>query len=215
MTLRDVLRRERPAVMHCTNTFPLLSPSAYYAARAEGVPVVQSLRNYRLACLNSSLMRNDRICETCLRRSVPWPGVLHACYRDSYLASATVAAMLVVHRARGTWRNQVACFYTPSEFARTKLLEAGLPADRLFVKPNFVHPDPGPGSGNGGYALFAGRLFPGKGLELLLDAWRRLKDPIPLRIVGEGPLAELVQSAAAQSPGSSIWACEAIGRCSN
>ena len=197
--VRALLRRERPEVVHCTNTFPLLSPSLYYAAAAERIPVVQSLRNYRLACLNSYLMRSGKVCESCIGRSIPWPGIVHACYRDQRLASTAVAAMLSVHRALGSWKKRVAVFYTPSRFARDKLVEAGLPAERLLVKQNFVHPDPGAGRGNGGYALFAGRLSAEKGVQLLLDAWRRLPEPIPLRIVGEGPLAEQVRSAAAES----------------
>jgi len=116
------------------------------------------------------------------------------------LASAAVATMLAVHRAVGTWRRRVAVFYTPSHFARRKLMEAGLPGDRILVKQNFVDPDPGRGEGRGGYALFAARLAPEKGLDLLLAAWRRLPLPIPLRIIGEGPLAP---SARAESQRSS------------
>jgi len=198
--VRTLLRRERPHIMHCTNTFPLLSPAVYYAAAAEHVPVVQSLRNYRLTCLNSYLMRDGKVCESCIGRSLPWPGVRHACYREQRLASTAVATMLGVHRALGTWQKRVDVFYAPSRFARDKLVEAGLPAQRFLVKQNFVHPDPGPGSGRGGYALFAGRLSPEKGVHLLLDAWRKLRNPLPLKIVGEGPLAEEVRWAATESP---------------
>lgn len=198
--LRDLIRRERPAVMHCTNTFPLISPSAYYAARAEGVAVVQSLRNYRLLCPNALFLRDGRICEDCLGRAVPWPGVLHACYRGSRSASAVVAVMLTMHRLLGTWRRAVDLYFTLTEFARRKLIEGGLPAQRIVVKPNFVHPDPGPGSGRGGYAVFVGRLSPEKGIDTLLLAWSKLGGQVPLKIVGDGPLAERVRAAAAVNP---------------
>jgi glycosyltransferase involved in cell wall biosynthesis len=198
-TVRRLLREHRPDVMHCTNTFPLLSPSIYYAAAKERVPVVQALRNYRLLCLNSLLLRDGRICESCLGCRVSWPGVAHGCYRDQRLASTVVAAMLAVHRGLGTWTRRVTVFYTPSEFARQKFVEAGFSGERILVKPNFVEPDPGPGAGNGGYALFAGRLSAEKGLDLLLSAWQRLPLPIPLRIVGDGPLAPQVRAAAQRS----------------
>src|SRR5262249_32424642 len=143
--VRRIIRDHRPDVMHCTNTFPLISPSVYYAAKAEGIPVVQSLHNYRLHCANGYLLRNGRPCEACHGKVFAWSGLRHACYRNSRAASAVVAGMQTVHRALGTWRRCVDQYVTCSQFARQKFLSAGLPADRITVKPNFVHPDTGPG----------------------------------------------------------------------
>ena len=199
--LRELIRRERPAVMHCTNIFPLISPAAYYAARAEGVPVVQSLRNYRLFCLNACFLRKDRVCEDCLGKGVLWPGVLHGCYRSSRSASAVVAVMLSLHRVMRTWVRMVDRYFTLTEFSRQKFIAGGLPAGRLAVKPNFIHPDPGPGNGQGGYAVFIGRLSPEKGIQTLLSAWSRLGGRLPLKIIGDGPLAESVIAAAMQTAG--------------
>jgi glycosyltransferase involved in cell wall biosynthesis len=199
-TLRRLIRRQRPDVMHCTNTFPLISPAAYYAARAEGVPVVQSLRNYRLLCPNALFLRDGKVCEDCLGKSVPWPGVLHGCYRDSRPASAVVAGMIAGHRAMRTWTRAVDLYFTLTEFARGKFIEGGLPADRIAVKPNFIDPDPGVGTGQGGYAIFVGRLSPEKGIETLLAAWKQMSAELPLRIVGDGPLLEQVRLAAASDP---------------
>jgi glycosyltransferase involved in cell wall biosynthesis len=112
------------------------------------------------------------------------------------MASATVAAMLAVHRARRTWGNLVDVYVAAlTESAREKLIRGGLPAEKIFVKPNFVYPDPGLGQGLGGYALFAGRLAPEKGINTLLAAWERLEEPISLKIVGDGPLAQDVAKA--------------------
>jgi glycosyltransferase involved in cell wall biosynthesis len=194
--LRRLIRRERPDVMHCTNTFPLISPAAYYAARAEDVPVVQSLRNYRLLCPNALFLRNGRVCEDCLGKAVPWPAVVHGCYRDSRAASAVVSLMLAGHRALRTWTRAVDLYFTLTEFARRKLIEGGLPAERIVVKPNFIDPDPGPGSGRGGYAIFVGRLSPEKGIDTLLGAWAHDDTLPPLKVVGDGPQAEVVRAAA-------------------
>jgi glycosyltransferase involved in cell wall biosynthesis len=198
--VRDIIRRERPRVMHCTNTFPLLSPSVYYAAQAEGVPVVQSLRNYRLLCPNALFLRDGRVCEDCLGRSVPWPAVVHGCYRGSRTASAVVTTMVAGHRILGTWTRAIDLFFTLTEFARRKFIEGGMDGGRIAVKPNFIDPDPGPGEGQGGYALFAGRLSPEKGIETLLAAWRHLHVAVHLKIVGDGPLAEQVRAAADADP---------------
>ncbi len=195
--LRRLLRAERPDVAHFHNTFPLISPAAYYAARAENVPVVQTIHNYRLLCPKAQFFREGRVCEDCLGRSVALPGIVHGCYRDSRAASAVVAAMLALHRARRTWSKMVDVYVLAmTEFAREKFVEGGFPAEKLVVKPNFVYPDPGPGTGRGGYALFVGRLSEEKGIRTMLAAWERLDGGIPLHVVGDGPLAATVEAAA-------------------
>ncbi len=194
--LRALIRRARPAVMHCTNTFPLMSPSALHAAWEEGVPVVQALRNYRLFCLNSFFLRDGAVCEACLGKRIPWRGVWHGCYRESRVASAVAASMFPVRNAMNTWIRTVSVFFTLTEFSRQKFIEGGLHPERISVKPNFVAPDPQPGAGEGGYAVFVGRLSVEKGLESLLAAWSLLRADTPLKIIGDGPLAEQVQAAA-------------------
>ncbi|MFQ5616442.1 MAG: glycosyltransferase [Anaerolineales bacterium] len=198
--MREVIRRVQPRIVHCHNTFPRISPSVYYAARAEGIPVVQRLPNYRLFCAAAFFFRQGQVCEECLGKAIPWSGVVHACYRGSRVGTAVVAAMLVAHRALRTWQKMVDVFIALTEFGRQKFIEGGLPADKIVVKPNFLYPDPGPGPGGGDYVLFVGRLSPEKGIETLLAAWRRLRGQIPLKIVGDGPLASLVEEAARQRP---------------
>jgi glycosyltransferase involved in cell wall biosynthesis len=194
--LRDLIRWVRPDVMHCTNVFPLISPAAYSAARAVGVPIVQSLHNYRLHCANGYFLRDGRVCEDCVGKSFPWPAIRHACYRSSRMASTIVASMQAFHRLLGTWRERIDRFISCSQFACDKLIANGVPADRIVVKPNFVRPDRGAAQGDGDYAVFAGRLSPEKGIATLLDAWSRLPNPLPLKILGDGPLAEQVAEAA-------------------
>ncbi len=198
--LQTLIRREQPTIAHFHNTFPIISPAAYYAARAERVPVVQTLHNYRLLCPNALFFRDGGVCEDCLGKRVPWPGVVHACYRGSRAASGVVAAMLTVHRALRTWNETVDIYIAAlTEFARQKFIQGGLPAEKIVVKPNFI-PDPGQRDGQGGYALFVGRLSPEKGVETLLAAWRRLGGKVPLKIVGDGPLASKVSETARQLP---------------
>jgi glycosyltransferase involved in cell wall biosynthesis len=201
--LSTILRQARPDLMHCTNTFPLISPAAYDAARAAGVTVVQALHNYRLVCPSAFLVRQGRVCEDCVGKVFAWPGIVHRCYRNSAMASSVIASMVAWHRFKGTWMRAVDLYYTVSAFARTKLIQGGLPADKIVVKPNFVEPDPGAGSGRGDYAVFVGRLSPEKGLETLLAAWELLSAqgyPLNLKIVGDGPLAASVKSAAERNP---------------
>lgn len=196
--LRDLFRTNRPQIAHFHNTFPLISPAAYYAARAENVRVVQTLHNFRLCCPNALLFRDGEVCEDCLHKAVAWPGIVHKCYRDSLSASVAVAAMQTVHRGLGTWRNAVDRYIALTESSRRKLIEGGLPADKIAIKPNFVHPDPGPGAGTGEYGVFVGRLAPEKGLKTLLTAWQHLGGALALKLVGDGPMAAVVHEAAAK-----------------
>jgi glycosyltransferase involved in cell wall biosynthesis len=133
-----------------------------------------------------------------------WRSVEHACYRQSYPASAVVALMLAAHRLRDTWKREIACFVALSEFARNKFVEGGLPGEKIFVKPNFVSPDPGARTGPGDYALFVGRLSPKKRVDTVLAAWKRLPQSIPLHIVGDGPDREQLQAEAAHEGLSNV-----------
>ena len=193
--LRRTIVEFRPQVVHLHNTFPLASPAVVHAAKAEGVPVVMTLHNYRLLCVNALFFREGRVCEDCLGR-LPWPGVAYACYRGSRAASGVVATMLSVHRALGTWTRMVDVYIALTEFARRKFIEGGLPAEKIVVKPNFVYPDPGVGGGEGGYALFVGRLSSEKGVRTLLTAWEGFGARVPLKVVGDGPLSSEVSEAA-------------------
>ncbi|MGA7936485.1 MAG: glycosyltransferase, partial [Kovacikia sp.] len=198
--LRSLVRQKKPDIAHFHNTFPLISPAAYYALKDEGVPVVQTLHNYRLLCPNALFFRNGKVCEDCLGKSFPLPGIIHSCYRESRSASAMVAATVSFHSLLGTWSKAVNVFIAYSQFAMNKFIEGGLPAEKFAFKTNFLHPAPAAGEGKGGYALFVGRLSVEKGLGVMLDAWRQLGGKIPLKILGDGPMSGLVTEAMQEMP---------------
>lgn len=195
--MREMVEREAPDIVHFHNTFPLLSPSVLWGARSAGAAVVQTLHNYRLICPAAVLLRNNEHCELCVGKHFALPGVRYRCYRNDRKASAVTAAMASFHEAIGTWRRAVDAIIVLSQFARSKFLNGGLPADRLFLKPNTTRPDPGMGEG-GGPLFFAGRLASSKGVDLLLRAWSNHPDLPCLEIAGDGPMADEVFSAAAR-----------------
>ena len=193
--LLRIIEDIKPEVVHFHNTFLLISPSAYYACQKDGVPVVQTLQNYRLFCPGATFYRNGYICENCLGKTFPWPGIRYACYRNSYSQTATVAAMLTFHRLLKTWQKRIDIYIAPTRFFRRELIEAGLPAEKIVVKPNIFQMDKYEyrGENEKRYMLFVGRLSPEKAILTLLNAWKTLKE-IPLKIAGEGPLMHEVRN---------------------
>ena len=198
--LRTLLEREAPAICHFHNTFPLMSPAALHAARDARVPIVVTLHNYRLVCANAMLMRSGRICEDCQGWRIPLPALVHRCYRNDRRASAVSMLLMTAQRHIFKSLDLVNVFIALTEFSRDKFVEGGLPASRIEVKPNFVHPDPGYSKERGGDVLFAGRLSSEKGIEALLAAWRLLPGEVGLRIAGTGAMAPAVQAASATDP---------------
>jgi glycosyltransferase involved in cell wall biosynthesis len=180
--VRTLVNDHQPEIIHCHNLFPMLSPAVLRAATDAGSTVVVTLHNYRMSCLPATLMRDGEVCELCLGR-LPWRGVVYRCYRESLPGSAALAGSLALHRAIRSF-DRVSLFLPVSHFLKQKHIEAGLPADRMFVKPNFCWPKPRR-TGLGEYFLYAGRLSPEKDVATLLDGWRAIREP--LIVVGDGP----------------------------
>ncbi|MEL7357658.1 MAG: glycosyltransferase [Cyanobacteria bacterium J06560_6] len=199
--VRKIIKEEKIDVLHVQNHFPLISPSIYYAANDEGIPVVQSLRNYRLFCLNAYLFREGKVCENCLAQPIPWLGVYRKCYRDSLSASFVLNSSLIFHRLLKTYQKKVDLFIALTEFAKKKYSENGIPKEKIVLKPNFVSAASADVAKTYSGAIFVGRLSSEKGITTLLEAWKILGSSIPLRIVGAGPLEEEVRKAVSQWPG--------------
>jgi glycosyltransferase involved in cell wall biosynthesis len=187
--LLALLQQHRPDVLHAHNTFPLISPSLFWAADAAGVPVVQTLHNFRMMCPQGMLLRDGRICEDCVGRS-PWPGVVHACYRGSHVQSGVLGSMLMLHRALGTWTGKVQRYIALSDSCRDKFIAAGMDPRRICVKPNFVAWAEAASGARSGF-LFAGRLSKEKGLQALAQAATQL-GKARLLVAGAGPDAAML-----------------------
>jgi glycosyltransferase involved in cell wall biosynthesis len=199
--LGELTAQERPDLAHFHNTFARISPAAYYGCRRAGIPVVQTLHNFRIGCLNAACMINNSACQRCVPRLVPLAGILNGCYRGSRTASAAVAAITSTHKMVGTYRDQVDAYIALGEFARRIHARSGIPEHKLYVKPNFAEPQPPSSRSRNGFALFVGRLCPEKGITTLISAWERANLAVPLRIAGDGPEAAAVAAAAARVAG--------------
>ncbi|WP_432833324.1 glycosyltransferase family 4 protein [Dactylosporangium sp. CA-092794] len=194
--LTAVINSEKPDLVHLHNPYPLISPAIIKTAHRHGVPVVHTVHNYRQVCAPGLYFRDGHICTECRGKAFPLPAVTHACYRGSKAQSAVMAATLAVHR--GTWK-QVDHFIALTDRIAAHLADFGIPAERITVKPNGI-PDAGAATGPGAGFLYAARLTPEKGLELVLDAWSKHPDGSlgTLRIAGDGPLRPRAERAAAE-----------------
>ncbi len=183
--IKDLLLSLDIDIVHIQNFFALVSPAVFYACKELNIKTICMLHNYRLLCPSSIFYRDGNICEDCLGGTL-WSGIIHKCYHESALQSASIALMLKTHRLTNTWVDKVDAFISLTEFARRKFIEGGLPESKLFVRPNFLFEDPGIGNQDREYALFIGRLSPEKGVMTMIEAWKNHPN-IPLKIIGDGP----------------------------
>lgn len=186
--VRESIREFKPHVAHFHNTFPQMSPSVYQACKDEGVPVVQTLHNYRLVCPGALLSREGRPCELCLDGSLVH-ALRYRCYRDSLPATGTLVSMLSLNRVKGSYEKNVDRYIALTRFAKSRMIKGGLPEPRISIKPNFLVDQSrrfDARAEDRSYVVFVGRLDRSKGVHTLLEAWKLLPD-VPLKIIGDGP----------------------------
>lgn len=188
------LRDNRPDVLHVHNVFPLIGPAIIRTAVRMGVPVVQTIHNYRHSCVNGLHFRDGSACTDCVGRLTPWPAVKHGCYQGSRLHSVPMAASSVINR--GVWA-QVSRYIALTPFMRTQLVNQGFDPTRVVVRPT-PSDDLGrtPPPGANAPLLYIGRLDSAKGIPLLLDAYEGSHTTRPLWIGGTGPQADRVEAYA-------------------
>jgi len=193
--LTTVLKESNPDIVHIHNFFPLLSPSIFDACFDCGIPVIQTLHNYRTICPGGLLLRDGKVCEKCIEGSA-YQAVRHRCYKKSFFGTYSVSRMVDKSRNNGTWKNKVTKFIALTEFAKKKFIQAGFPESKLTVKSNFIF-DLGDYSKDkqvhSSGALFVGRLSQEKGILTLINAWQKLE--VNLTVIGTGPLENIIQAS--------------------
>ena len=196
--VRTFVRQTKPDILKVDNYFPLLSPSIFEAAKSMGVSTVLSVRNYRLICPAGTLFRSGRICKDCVATKLALPAIRHRCLHNSYLQTSSVVLSNAYARAHGTWTNSVDQYIAVSELVKRLLVSGGFSAEKISVKSNSI-PDTGPGDGSGKFAIFVGRLIEEKGIRTMIAAWEKVGAKMPLKVIGEGVLEDVVQQAAGES----------------
>lgn len=187
--IKRIIREEKIEIVHVHNTLNLISPSVYYAAVHCGVPVVQSIHNFRLLCPGATFYRDGKICEECLEKGLGC-ALKHKCYRGSFLQTLACVISTKIHRATGIYKKlHYICL---TEFNREKLLHLKqLRPEQISIKPNFVKDNQPvcPAEQRADRIVYVGRLEKLKGVHLLLEAWKLLgRDAPELLLCGTGPL---------------------------
>ncbi|MCU0437703.1 MAG: glycosyltransferase family 4 protein [Raineya sp.] len=199
--LREKISSFKPDVIHTHNFFYVASPSIFYEAKRQQIPVVSTLHNFRLICSGSLLLRDGKTCELCTKAKFPIAGIKHKCFQDSTLKTAQLTFTTGIHKVLGTWKNKIDKFITFTEFTKQKLLKSSLqlPSEKLVIKPNFVS-DMGfePSGSRKNYFLYVGRLSQEKGIEVVLKATNHHK--FPLEIIGSGDLEPMVKEYVSSNP---------------
>lgn len=205
--VKRLIRTEGVGLVHVHNTLALISPAVYYAARACGVPVVQTIHNFRLQCPGALFLRGGQVCEECVQHGV-CRSLRYGCYRGSRLQTLLCVLNSYLHRHLYKHLH----FLCLTEFNRDKLLEMNrgrraplITPDRVHVKPNFTEarePLPAPADmPQEPFVVFAARLDASKGVRVLLDAWKLMGEAAPrLLLCGTGPLEEECRRAAKTLP---------------
>ena len=142
--VKKIIRNEKIDIVHVHNTLNLISPSVYYTAVRCGVPVVQTVHNFRFICPGALLHREGQVCEDCLRKGLMC-AVRYGCYRGSKLQTLLLTVSLLLHRKTGIYRRL--SFICLTEFNKQKLLQINgrkkiIDPARVFVKPNFTFEAP-------------------------------------------------------------------------
>lgn len=193
--IQSIIEKENIDIVHCHNTFPLISPSVYYAARRKDIPVIQTIHNFRFLCPNGSFYCNGKVCEMCNEEWNFKNALKNKCYRGSKIQTIVLVMMLMFHRVLGTYKKISYIFLT--EFNKNKFSKLiDVNSDQIFVKPNFVSEKKQniENKINRNRFVFASRLDENKGILNLIDMWNTLPEKYELLIYGDGPLKEIIES---------------------
>lgn len=195
--VRKILQKKRPDIVHVHNTFFIMSPSVYYACRAERVPVVQTLHNYRFICPLGTLYREGRLCRECLDMGI-LSSLKYNCGSKPAFWKIAMLSALKLHYMNDTFKKMIDTYIVLSDFSKVQFERSGFDSGRIKTKPNFISFDPGFSTGKKEYALYVGRFSPEKGIDPLVRAWQGV-DFLPLKVIGREDNKKLSDYALAHS----------------
>jgi len=196
--MERLLDDEQVDLVHLHSYFKRLTSAILPVIRKRGIPIVQTLHEYRAVCPVSTMFRAGRLCFQCRDRRYSHV-IRHRCAGGSLAKSAWNAAEMWLSDVMGHKRD-VERFFTISDFQRALLIEMGMDAERLVTLSNpIAMPPRETGRGAQEHVLFFGRLEPYKGVGEVIALARRLPG-LRFVIAGTGSMQQEVQHQAAALP---------------
>lgn len=188
--IHQLIKENSIHIMHVHNYFPILTPSIFKAAKSAGAKVVYTLHNYREWCLSGLFYRQKKTeCYDCAKLILAIPGIKQGCYRGSKLQSL-LAALAYAYYKKNNHLNYVDKFFILSETQNKILKKIQTPiVSDVKIKPSFV-----PVMEQNTFVdidkrkdyLYVGRLESIKGIDILLNVWKKCDPSFVLEIIGSG-----------------------------
>jgi glycosyltransferase involved in cell wall biosynthesis len=179
-----VIESDRPDVVHVHSVYPMFSPSILVACQRKNVPVVMTVHSHNLTCPTWYHLYKGRVCEDCVGGH-EYRCVLKNC-RNNVFESSAYALRSGVARKFRLFHDNVSVLIVLTQFAKTKLLQAGFREDQISVVPNPASvKEFAADQTEGNYVAFAGRISPEKGIDTLLAAAAQMPD-VPFKVAGDG-----------------------------
>lgn len=190
-----LLDEVQPDVVHIHNIYHHISPSILHAAHTRGIPIVQTVHDYKLICPNYKLFSHGHVDESCKNKRF-----LHDAFnrsiQHSFIKGLVCALEMYLHSWMGIYTKTIAHWIVPSVFVKNKLVENGFPSERIQVLPHCLPTTiPIMGERKKNTVLYVGRLSEEKGIPILIQALTLCPD-VTLRVVGEGPEREFLENYA-------------------
>jgi len=193
------IRIHKIKIIHAHNIFYTASPSIFWAAKLAGAKTVITIHNYRLFCLSANFFRNKQTCFECIDKKSFKPGLQNKCFKNSMLASFTLALSIRLSDLIGIWKNKVDHYIVLNEFAKQLLINKGIDPKKIVLKSNFL-----PAFNfkevnqiRDNFYLFAGRITEEKGIRHLINTFTMTNKQ--LTIAGNGDLIHIINNKASKN----------------
>ncbi|MDU6428057.1 glycosyltransferase family 4 protein [Clostridium perfringens] len=185
--IKKIIRENDIDIVHIHNTLHLISPSVYKAAKDCGVKVIKTLHNYRLVCPSATLIRDGKVCKKCLESGL-YNAIKYSCYRNSKLQSIITTSIIKFNRIIGSYK-KIDKYILLTGFGED-IFKNFIGKNKICIKPNFcgsILKDSSEISyERKNYFVYFGRIDKLKGIDKLVNAWKKINNST-LLIIGVGP----------------------------